>query len=125
MTKNIRNMKEFMLFIKATGNPIGNLPPEKQQEHIQKVGGFIGGLVDSGKLKAAQPLEPNGIVISNNTGAFSEHPIDANEEMIAGYYLLSAKDISEAIEIAKSDPRFNDGMWKMEVRPIMNIAGIN
>ena len=42
-------MEEFMIFIKATGNPIGNLPKEKQQDHIQKVGGFIQDLVGQGK----------------------------------------------------------------------------
>ncbi|MFT5725507.1 MAG: hypothetical protein ACI9JN_002632 [Bacteroidia bacterium] len=28
-------MKEFMLFIKATGNPVGDLSAEKQQEIIR------------------------------------------------------------------------------------------
>ncbi len=118
-------MKEFMLFIKATGNPIGSLPTEKQQEHIQKVGGFIQDLVGSEKLKDAQPLEANGVVISNKNGSFTEQSIDEKEEIIVGYYLLIAKDLNEAINIAKSDPRFNDGEWKMEIRPIMNIEGIN
>ena len=118
-------MKEFMLLIKATGNPIGSLPAEKQQEHIQKVGGFIQDLISRGKLKDAQPLEVNGLVISNKSGSFTEQSIDEKEEIIVGYYLLIAKDISEAIKIAKSDPRFNDGEWKMEIRPIMKIDGIN
>ena len=118
-------MNEFMIFIKAKGNPIGSLPTEKQQEHIQKVGGFIQGLVGSEKLKDAQPLEANGVIISNKNGNFTEQSIDEKEEIIVGYYLLIAKDIREAINIAKSDPRFNDGEWKMEIRPIMNIEGIN
>ena len=118
-------MKEFMLFIQATGNPIGNLPAEKQQEHIQKVGGFIQGLVESGNLKNAQPLEPNGVVVSNKSGSFTEQAINENEENIAGFYHITANDIHEVINIAKSDPRFNDGEWKMEIRPIMSIEGIN
>lgn len=118
-------MKEFMLFIKATGNPIGNLPLEKQQEHIRKVSGFIQDLVSSGTLKNAQPLEANGVVISNKNGNFTELAINENEENITGFYHLSSKDIREVINIAKSDPRFNDGEWKMEIRPIMSIEGIN
>ena len=114
-----------MLFIKATGNPIGNLTAEKQQDHIQKVGSFIQDLVRSGKLKNAQPLEPNGVVISNKNGGFTEQGINENEENIAGFYHLSSKDMDEVINIAKSDPRFNDGEWKMEIRPIMNVEGIN
>ena len=34
-------MNEYMLFIRASGNPVGSLPKEKQEEHIQKVGAFI------------------------------------------------------------------------------------
>ncbi|MFT5723755.1 MAG: hypothetical protein ACI9JN_000872 [Bacteroidia bacterium] len=33
-----RNIKDYMLLIKAIGNTIGNLSEEKQQEHIGKVG---------------------------------------------------------------------------------------
>lgn len=118
-------MKEFMLFIKATGNPIGQLPAEKQQEHIKKVGAFIQGLVSSGNLKNAQPLEPTGVVITNKGGSFTEESINESEENIAGFYHLSANEIADVINIAKSDPRFNDGEWTMEIRPIMSIEGIN
>jgi len=118
-------MNEFMLFIKATGNPVGNLPAEKQEQHIQKVGGFIQNLVTQGKMKDAQPLVPGGVVISNDNGSFTEQPINEKEEMIAGYYHIHAKDLNEVIGITKSDPRFEDGKWRMEIRQIMKIDGIN
>ena len=38
---------------------------------------------------------------------------------------ILAKDLHEAVEIAKSDPRVDDGIWKIEVRPIMKVEGIN
>jgi len=41
------------------------------------------------------------------------------------YYHILANDLKEAVEIAKSDPRFEDGKWKIEVRPIMKVEGIN
>ena len=118
-------MNEFMLFIKAKGNPIGNLPEEQQQEHIQKVGGFIQGIVGQGKLKNAQPLIPSGVIISNESGDFVQQAINEKEEMIVGFYHIQAESIVEAITIAKSDPRFEDGKWKMEVREIMKVEGIN
>ncbi len=118
-------MNEFMLFIKAVGNPVGNLPQEKQDQHVQKVGGFIQGLVSQNKMKDAQPLIPSGVIISNENGSFTEQAINEKEEMIAGYYHIQAKDLNEATEIAKSDPRFEDGKWRMEIRQIMKIDGIN
>ena len=65
-------MNDFMLFIKATGNPIGSLSQEKQGQHVQKVGGFIQNLVTQGKMKDAQPLIPSGVDISNDNGSFTE-----------------------------------------------------
>lgn len=118
-------MNEFMLFIKATGNPVGNLSQTDQEQHVQKVGGFIQNLVTQGKMKTAQPLIPSGVVISNANGPFTEQAINEKEEMIAGYYHLQANDLKEATEIAKSDPRFEDGKWRMEIRQIMKIDGIN
>lgn len=118
-------MKGFMLFIKATGNPVGNLPQEKQEQHIQKVGGFIQNLVTENKMKDAQPLVPNGVIISNENGSFTEQAINEDKEMIVGYYHIQAKDLDEATEIAKSDPRFEDGKWRMEIRQVMKVDGIN
>ena len=57
-----------MLFIRNEGNPVAKLSPEQQQEHVQKVGGFIKQLVNEGKMKAAQPLEMEGTMVSFKNG---------------------------------------------------------
>lgn len=118
-------MKEFMLFIKSEGNPIANFSPEQQQEHIKKVGEFIKKMMGSGHMKAAQPLEMEGSIVSFKNGNYLDGPFNETKEVISGYYHLMANDLKEAIEIAKADPRFEDGDWKIEVRPVMNVDGIN
>ena len=118
-------MNNYMLFIKAIGNPISGLSEEQQGNHIQKVGGFIQGLISEEKMKDAQPLIPGGMIVSNRNGVFSESKMNEDKEMISGYYQIQANDISEATKIAKSDPRFEDGEWVMEIRQIMKIDGIN
>lgn len=118
-------MNEFMLFIKTKGNPVAHLSEERQGAHIKKVGGYIGGLAQQERLKSAQPLEAQGSTISFIDGNFIEEPFDESQEAILGYYHLLAKDLKEAMSIAKSDPRFEDGAWKIEVRPVMKVEGIN
>jgi len=118
-------MKEFMLFIRNEGNPIANLSLEEQQQHIQKVGGFIQNLVEQQKMKAAQPLEMEGKIVSFKNGEFVDGPFNETKEVISGYYHLVAENLEEAIQIARSDPRFEDGEWRIEVRPIMKVEGIN
>ena len=118
-------MNEYMLFIKATGNPVGNLPKKKVEAHINKVGGFIQNTVSEGKMMNAQPLIPTGMMLSNEGGSFSEKPLDEKEEMTVGFYHIKAENMKEALKIAQSDPRFENGHWKMEVREIMKVEGIN
>ena len=118
-------MKEFMLFIKSEGNPIATFSPEQQQEHVQKVGSFIREMVGQGKMKAAQPLEMEGAMVSFQDGKFMDGPFNETKEVISGYYHILAENLTEAISIAKKDPRFEDGVWRVEVRPILKVEGIN
>ncbi|MGH1366870.1 MAG: YciI family protein [Calditrichia bacterium] len=118
-------MKEFMLLIRADGNPVAELSPQKQQEHVEKVGGFIKRLVDEGKMIAAEPLEMSGTVVSRKKGMLTDGPFNETKEVVAGYYHIRAESLEEAVSIAKTDPRFEDGDWRIEVRPIMKVTGIN
>ena len=118
-------MKEFLLFIRSKGDPMAIMPKDIQTAHIRKVGEFIDGLRAEGKLKAAQPFKPQGAIIMKKDDKLGHISIDASREIIAGYYHIVAKDLDEAISIAKMDPRFEDGNWKIEVRPVLNVDGIN
>lgn len=114
-----------MLFIQSTGNPVARMSPDEQQHHVQKVGAFIENLAKQGNLKDAQPLEMQGVVVSGKKGALTDGPFNESKEVIAGFYHLLANDLEEAVVIAKSDPRFEDEGWRIEVRPIMKVEGIN
>lgn len=118
-------MNEFMLFIKNEGNPVAVLSPEQQQKHVQKVGQFIKQLVEEGKMKSAQPLEMEGSIVAFKDGTFTDGPFNETKEVISGYYHILAANLEEAIAIAKADPRFEDGDWRIEVRPVMKVDGIN
>ncbi len=118
-------MNEFMVFIKNEGNPVADLSPEQQQVHIKKVGAYIKNLVEEGKMKAAQPLEMEGTILAQENGKFTDGPFNETKEVISGYYHILATDLQEAIEIGKADPRFEDGKWRMEIRPVMKVEGIN
>ena len=118
-------MKEFMLFIRNEGDLIAELSLEQQQEHVQKVGNYINGLVAQNKMKAAQPLEMQGSMIWMKDGQFVDGPFNETKEVISGYYHIVAEDLAEAMDIAKMDPRFEDGDWRIEIRPIMKVDGIN
>ncbi len=118
-------MKEFLLLIRTEGDHLEAMSPEQQQLHIQKVGNYIGSLMQEGKLKGAQPLEMEGKIISGKKGKIKDGPFNETKEVIAGYFLIVAKDLDEAVEIARANPMFEDSEGRIEIRPIKNLAGIN
>jgi len=76
-------------------------------------------------MKAVQPLEMEGSIISFQNGSFIDGPFNETKEVISGYYHILAEDLDAAVKIAKNDPRFEDGNWRIEIRPIMKVEGIN
>jgi hypothetical protein len=118
-------MQEFMIFIKTKGDHLEHLSPEQQQQHVKKIGNYIGGLMESGKLIGAQPLEMDGAFIQRSEGVFKDGPFNESKEMIVGYFHIKAENLDDAVTIAKSNPMFNDTDGSIEVRPIKQMAGIN
>ncbi|HYO46291.1 MAG TPA: YciI family protein [Gemmatimonadota bacterium] len=80
-------------------------------EGIQKSGHYIGG-------EALQPIQTTTTVrvrkgkVSTTDGPFAE-----TKEQLGGYYLINAKDLDDAIQVAAKIPSARLG--SVEVRPIM------
>ena len=91
-------MKEFMLIIRTQGDHLEALPAEQKQQHLDKVMNYLGDLMKSQKLNSAQPLEMEGTIISGTTGKFKDGPLNETKEVIAGYFLVKANSLEEAID---------------------------
>lgn len=112
-------MKEFMLLIRNESNHLSSLSPEQQGEFLEKCRVYINELMKEGKLKSAQPLERQGKVISRPKEAWKDGPFNETKEVIVGYYHVLAKDLDDAIAIAKRNPEFEYiKNASIEVRPI-------
>jgi len=112
-------LKEFMLLIRNEVDHQDSSPSEQHQQFLNKCAAYIAALTNEGKLKSAQPLVREGKMISGSKGAWKEGPFSETKEVIVGYYHIVAKDLSEAIAIAKGNPEFEFGITaKIEVRPI-------
>ena len=118
-------MREFMAFIYTEGDHMAEMSPEEQQDHVERVGGYIQNLMQSGKMKGAQPLEMTGTTVTGNKGTFNDGPFNESKEIIGGYYHMVGESLEEVVETIKQDPRFDDGPWKIEIRPIRVVEGIN
>ncbi|HEY4150840.1 MAG TPA: YciI family protein [Chitinophagaceae bacterium] len=116
-------MKDFLLILRTEGNVWTDLSPEQLQQHMQNGGAYIGKLMKEGKLKSANPVDKGSRVITESNGTLKDGPFNESKEVIAGYFLIQAADIDEAVGIAKANPIFKDIPTKIEVHPMMPIGG--
>ncbi len=108
-----------MLLIRNQIGQHESLSPEQQQEFLNKCMVYIENLKKEGKLKKAQPMARQGKMISGANGAWKEGPFNEAKEVIVGYYHILAKDLDDAVMIAKGNPEFEYGTTaRVEVRPI-------
>jgi hypothetical protein len=116
-------MKDFLLILKTEGSVWTDLSAEQLQKHMEHGTAYIGHLIKEGKLKNANPVDSGSRIITESNGVLKDGPFNESKEVVAGYFLITAKDIDEAIEIAKANPIFKDIPTKIEVHPMMEIRG--
>ncbi len=108
---------EYMLLFRGTDWHKG-LSPEEIQQVITQMYAWFDRLTEQGILKAGQPLETEGKVVSHKRGSrVADGPFAESKEAIAGYFLLLVDSLDEAVEIAKNYPALNYGAT-VEVRPV-------
>ena len=81
-------------------------------------------LHERGKLLAAEPLHPvssaTTVRVRNGALTVTDGPFAETKEMLAGFYLVDAKDLNEAIRIASDIPPAKNG--SIEVRPVRTLV---
>ena len=99
-----------------------------QQEADAEMGGYMAFTQtyrESGHVLGGHALQPTGtattVRVRNGKMSTTDGPFAETREQLGGYYLLEAKDLNEAIQIASKIPGAKTG--SIEVRPIMVIPG--
>ena len=80
----------------------------------------------SGHYLGAGPLHPTSTATSvrvrDNKRVVTDGPFAETREQLGGYFLIEARDLDEALEIAEKIPA---GRWgTVEIRPVMEIPGL-
>ena len=122
--KTSTEMKHFLFLIKTRKDRLASLSPEQMQQHVVNVRQFIESLISNGQIKVARAVEMTGFALSGFKGAFQEVRLDPNAEVVSAYYLVGAESLSDALLLAKADPRFEDAIWKTEIQPILDVEGV-
>ena len=115
-------MKDFLLIIKTEGSVWSDLSPEELQKHMEHGHAYIGNLMQSGKLKNANPIDKGGRVVVEENGVMKDGPFNESKEVVAGYFHITVTDIEEAVNVAKANPIFKDIPTRIEVYPMMPVG---
>jgi hypothetical protein len=81
------------------------------------------GFRESGVLVAAEALQPIAtaatVRVRNGKVSVTDGPFAETKEQLAGFYLLDARDLNEAIQMAAKIPPAREG--SVEVRPVRDL----
>lgn len=108
-------MKDYLYLFRG-GN--AGTSPEERQKSMQRWGAWIEQLSKAGKSKGGFPLESGGKVVSGQNKLVTDGPFAESKEGVGGYLIVTANDLTDAVEISKGCPIFADG-GVVEIRPIM------
>ena len=80
-------------------------------ENVKKNGNYVGG-------EALQPTNTaKSVRVRNGKLSTTDGPYVETKEQLGGYYLIKAKDLNDAVQVASRIPGAKHGT--VEVRPIM------
>src|SRR5687768_5084559 len=87
---------------------------------------FTDGIKKSGHLLGGEPLQPTNtattVRVRNGKISTTDGPFAETKEQLGGYYLLEAKDLNDAIQVAAKIPGAKSGA--VEVRPILPVPSM-
>jgi hypothetical protein len=82
------------------------------------------GFRSSGALVAAEALQPIAtaatVRVRNGKVSITDGPFAETKEQLAGFYLIDARDLNEAIQMAAKIPPAREG--SVEVRPVRELT---
>ena len=93
----------------------------EMQQGMAEYNAFTASIKQSGKYIGGEALQPTknatSVRVRNGTLSATDGPYVETKEQLGGYYLINAKDLNDAVQVASRIPGAKHGT--VEVRPIM------
>ena len=94
---------------------------EVQDQYMGEYMAFSASVKKSGQLVGSNQLQPvhtaTTVRLRNGKVSTTDGPFAETKEQLGGYYLIEAKDLNDAIQVASRIPSARTG--SIEVRPIV------
>ena len=112
---------QYLLMIYRNEAELGKMDAAARQKMTAEYGVFTQSIIQSGHFKAGDGLQPTStattVRVREGKTLTTDGPFAETREQLGGYYLVEAKDLNAALEIAARIPGAKTG--SIEVRPVM------
>jgi hypothetical protein len=119
-------MARFMLLLHSTEEDRARwraFTPEQAQQAMQRYYDWAAQLRREERMLGGDPLKDETIMVRLRDGEpFVDGPYAETKESVGGYFLIEARDLAEAGEVAKGCPALQHGGW-VELREIDETEG--
>jgi len=113
-----------MVIVKATKDSEAGILPST--ELFEAMGRFNQQLVDAGIMQSGDGLKPSSagkrVAFDGPDRKVIDGPFDATNELIAGFWIWTVKDMDEAVAWVKRCPNPMPGPSEIEIRPFYEMA---
>ena len=117
---------KYLLLVHHNEESFNQISEDKRKEMLAESIRLCHQLHGSGQYVHASPLQPaaTGTVVRVRDGKemVTDGPFVETKEQLAGYFLIDAKNLDDAIDIAGRVPGARIGT--VEVRPLREITGL-
>ena len=114
-------MANFMYLFRHNQAALRSMSPEQMQQLTKKWMGWADTLKKNGHFKqAGERLDEAGKVVRGKSKIITDGPFVEAKDSIGGYMLVEAKDLAQAVELAKGCPIL-EGDGSVEIRPIVSM----
>jgi hypothetical protein len=105
-------MNQFLIIVRGSDHSVTS--PEEMQKRMNLFGEWVQKVLN-GRFVSGGPLEETDArLLKSKTEVHTDGPFMESKEMISGYFIITANDIQEAVELTKECPLL--GQFQLEVR---------
>ena len=109
-------MKDYLYIIRG-GDDMSGYSPQQMQEHMQDWQKWMETIAQKGQLVGGEPLENEGKTLIEKGTKVIDRPLAEAKELVAGYLIMKAESLDDAVALAKDCPGFEHNCT-IEVRQI-------
>jgi hypothetical protein len=116
---------KYLLLCCHDENTFDSMSKRECDAMMEETMAYCESLKKSGQLLGVEQLEPiktaMSVRIRSGKLSVTDGPFAETKEQLGGFFLISARDLNEAIQVASKFPSVRFGT--MEVRPVRDIPG--